>query len=66
MPTLVLAIVALVIAVAALVTRSVEGKRPTRLPGPPALPLLGSRWLFWSRYKMNKLHEAYEGKIVWF
>ncbi|OWR41622.1 cytochrome P450 CYP314A1 [Danaus plexippus plexippus] len=59
-PTLILALVALVMAVTALLTKTVDGKRPTRLPGPPALPFLGSRWLFWSRYKMNKLHEAYE------
>ncbi|XP_050354520.1 ecdysone 20-monooxygenase isoform X1 [Nymphalis io] len=59
-PTLVLALVALVMAATALLTRTVEGKRPSRLPGPAALPLLGTRWLFWSRYKMNKLHEAYE------
>ncbi|XP_061728114.1 ecdysone 20-monooxygenase-like [Cydia pomonella] len=55
-PTLVLAVIALVVAATALATR--EG-RP-RLPGPPALPLIGTRWLYWSRYKMNKLHEAYE------
>ncbi|XP_068619922.1 ecdysone 20-monooxygenase [Battus philenor] len=60
-PTLVLAVVAMMIAAAtALLARSSEGKRPPRLPGPPALPLIGTRWLFWSRYKMNKLHEAYE------
>ncbi|CAH0731878.1 unnamed protein product, partial [Brenthis ino] len=59
-PTLVLALVALVMAVTMLLTRPMDGKRPVRLPGPPALPLLGTRWMFWSRYKMNKLHEAYE------
>ncbi|XP_072933375.1 ecdysone 20-monooxygenase [Epargyreus clarus] len=59
-PTLILAIVALVMAATALLARSSDSKRPSRLPGPPALPLLGTRWLFWSRYRMNKLHEAYE------
>ncbi|XP_045779534.1 ecdysone 20-monooxygenase [Maniola jurtina] len=59
-PTLVLALVALVMAATALLTRPIDGKRLARLPGPPALPLLGTRWLFWSRYRMNKLHEAYE------
>ncbi|XP_053615909.1 ecdysone 20-monooxygenase isoform X1 [Plodia interpunctella] len=57
-PTLVLVLTALAIAVTALMARP-DGKA-TRLPGPPALPFLGTRWLFWSRYKMNKLHEAYE------
>ncbi|KOB67969.1 Uncharacterized protein OBRU01_18496 [Operophtera brumata] len=40
--------------------RAPDGKPPHRLPGPKALPFLGTRWLFWSRYRMNKLHEAYE------
>ncbi|RVE45412.1 hypothetical protein evm_009930 [Chilo suppressalis] len=57
LPTLVL-LVAAVVAATAVAVRAVE-TRPKGLPGPPALPLLGTRWLFWSRYKMNKLHEAY-------
>ncbi|CAG9793265.1 unnamed protein product [Diatraea saccharalis] len=57
LPTLVL-LVAAVVAATAVALRAVDA-RPRRLPGPPALPLLGTRWLFWSRYKMNKLHEAY-------
>ncbi|XP_045538065.1 ecdysone 20-monooxygenase [Papilio machaon] len=58
-PTLVLVLVALLIAATALLARPPDRKQ-SRLPGPPALPLLGTRWLFWSRYRMNKLHEAYE------
>ncbi|KAJ2954784.1 hypothetical protein O0L34_g3089 [Tuta absoluta] len=59
-PTLVLALVALVALVTALLARAPNGNSPVRLPGPPALPLFGTRWIFWSRYRMNKLHEAYE------
>ncbi|KAM3961223.1 cytochrome P450 family 24 subfamily A member shade isoform 1-T1 [Aphomia sociella] len=59
-PTLVLLATALLMAATALVARAADAKNATRLPGPPALPFLGTRWLFWSRYSMNKLHEAYE------
>ncbi|XP_031770459.1 ecdysone 20-monooxygenase isoform X2 [Galleria mellonella] len=59
-PTLILLVTALLVAAAALLTRVVDPKEDICLPGPPALPFLGTRWLFWSRYKMNKLHEAYE------
>lgn len=62
-PTLVLAVILVMVAATALVARAADGKQTTRLPGPQALPFLGTRWLFWSRYKMNKLHEAYEGEI---
>ncbi|XP_028030999.1 ecdysone 20-monooxygenase [Bombyx mandarina] len=58
-PTLVLAVIAVVVAVTALLTRTSDAKHSCRLPGPQPLPFLGTRWLFWSRYKMNKLHEAY-------
>ncbi|KAG7309325.1 hypothetical protein JYU34_005270 [Plutella xylostella] len=57
-PTLVLAVTLLFLIVMTLLSRTSDKHR---LPGPPALPFLGTRWLFWSRYKMNKLHEAYEG-----
>lgn len=60
-PTLVLLVAAVMVAATALVARAADTKQATRLPGPPGLPFLGTRWLFWSRYKMNKLHEAYEG-----
>lgn len=63
-PTLVLAVILVLVAATALVARTADGKQTTRLPGPQALPFLGTRWLFWSRYKMNKLHEAYEGEIL--
>ncbi|XP_037962662.1 ecdysone 20-monooxygenase [Plutella xylostella] len=56
-PTLVLAVTLLFLIVMTLLSRTSDKHR---LPGPPALPFLGTRWLFWSRYKMNKLHEAYE------
>ncbi|KAL0819005.1 hypothetical protein ABMA28_008290 [Loxostege sticticalis] len=59
-PTLVLLVAAVMVAATALVARAADTKQATRLPGPPGLPFLGTRWLFWSRYKMNKLHEAYE------
>ncbi|KAJ0172220.1 hypothetical protein K1T71_012193 [Dendrolimus kikuchii] len=59
-PTLVLLVIAFLVAATALAVRTNDGKPPSRLPGPQPLPFLGTRWLFWSRYKMNKLHEAYE------
>lgn len=61
-PTLVLIAVALLLAGAVLLRGRLDGKQ--RLPGPPSLPLVGTRWLFWTRYRMNKLHEAYEGEIT--
>ncbi|GBP36178.1 Ecdysone 20-monooxygenase [Eumeta japonica] len=54
-----LAAVVVVLVVSALFVR----QQPLPLPGPPPLPLVGTRWLFWSRYKMNKLHEAYEDML---
>lgn len=65
-PTLVLLVIAIVVAVTALAVRTNDSKQPSHLPGPRPLPFLGTRWLFWSRYKMNKLHEAYEGKILFY
>ncbi|KAJ8709193.1 hypothetical protein PYW07_009019 [Mythimna separata] len=59
-PTVVLAVILVLVAATALAARAADGRQSTRLPGPQALPFLGTRWLFWSRYKMNKLHEAYE------
>ncbi|XP_047511159.1 ecdysone 20-monooxygenase isoform X2 [Pieris napi] len=59
-PTIILVVLALVMAATAMMVRPGDAKRPIRLPGPPALPIIGTRWLFWSRYKLNKLHEAYE------
>lgn len=58
-PTISLALIALVLIVTAILSKSPHSKKQL-LPGPPALPFLGTRWLFWSRYRMNKLHEAYE------
>ncbi|XP_038207174.1 ecdysone 20-monooxygenase isoform X1 [Zerene cesonia] len=59
-PTFILAVLAVVMAATAMIVRPPDMKLPIRLPGPPALPIIGTRWLFWSRYKLNKLHEAYE------
>uniref|UniRef100_A0A0A9XMH1 Ecdysone 20-monooxygenase n=1 Tax=Lygus hesperus TaxID=30085 RepID=A0A0A9XMH1_LYGHE len=30
------------------------------VPGPLALPIIGTRWLYYFRYKINKVHEGYE------
>ncbi|KAL4702712.1 hypothetical protein ACJJTC_011577 [Scirpophaga incertulas] len=59
-PALLVMVTALLMAVTALFTFAPDPRTNANLPGPPALPFLGTRWLFWSRYKMNKLHEAYE------
>lgn len=64
-PTLVL-LVTLVLVLAATSILARPETKQQRLPGPPTLPFLGSRWLFWGRYRMNKLHEAYEGTIHYF
>lgn len=32
------------------------------IPGPFVLPFLGTKWIFFRRYKISKIHEAYEGK----
>ena len=31
-----------------------------RIPGPISLPLIGTKWIFFWKYKMSKLHEFYE------
>lgn len=54
-------VIVLLVIITALITRVSDAKETHRLPGPQALPFFGTRWLFWSRYRMNKLHEAYEG-----
>ncbi|KAF9416362.1 hypothetical protein HW555_006316 [Spodoptera exigua] len=60
-PTLVLVVLLVLVVASALAARAMADVRPVeRLPGPLPLPFVGTRWLFWSRYKMNKLHEAYE------
>lgn len=33
-----------------------------KVPGPPALPVIGTRWLYSiGYYKINKIHEVYQG-----
>jgi len=34
------------------------------IPGPFALPILGTRWIYsrFGHYSLNKIHEAYQGK----
>lgn len=34
------------------------------IPGPLILPFLGTKWIFFWRYKMNKIHQVYEGKGI--
>jgi hypothetical protein len=34
-----------------------------RIPGPVCLPFIGTSWIYWWRYKKNKIHEAYEGNF---
>ncbi|BES93678.1 cytochrome P450 [Nesidiocoris tenuis] len=38
------------------------GERLTErnVPGPIALPFIGTRWLYYFRYKINKVHEGYQ------
>lgn len=33
------------------------------VPGPIALPLVGTKWIFYCKYKMSKLHEVYKGLL---
>ncbi|KAL1138641.1 hypothetical protein AAG570_008704 [Ranatra chinensis] len=30
------------------------------IPGPRALPILGTRWIYYGKYRLNKIHEAYK------
>lgn len=32
----------------------------SRIPGPLALPLIGTKWMFYWKYKLSELHEYYE------
>lgn len=38
-------------------------KTINNVPGPIALPLVGTKWIFYCKYKMNKLHEVYKGNV---
>ncbi|XP_077293996.1 cytochrome P450 family 24 subfamily A member shade isoform X2 [Arctopsyche grandis] len=44
---------------------SVKGKRNDiwKIPGPVYLPFVGTRWIFFWRYKMTKVHEAYRDML---
>lgn len=32
------------------------------IPGPTNIPFVGTKWIFWWKYKMSQIHKAYEGK----
>lgn len=32
------------------------------IPGPLSLPFVGTKWIYFWKYKINKLHEVYDGK----
>lgn len=36
------------------------------IPGPKSIPFLGTKWIYYTKYKMEKIHEAYKGKIAHF
>lgn len=36
-----------------------------KIPGPLHLPLLGTKWIFFWKYKVEKIHEAYNGKFLY-
>lgn len=40
------------------------GKDISDVPGPLSIPLIGSKWIYFWRYKMNKIHEAYKGRFI--
>lgn len=44
--------------------KSRKFKTARDVPGPFALPILGTRWIYFrcGHYCMNKIHEAYKGK----
>lgn len=41
-------------------TRHKFPKTVWNLPGPVQLPLLGTKWIFYTKYKFSKLHLAYQ------
>jgi len=43
-------------------------KTARKVPGPFALPIFGTRWIYscFGYYRMNKIHEAYKGKKLAF
>lgn len=34
------------------------------IPGPINIPFIGTKWIFWWKYKMSQIHKAYEGTDV--
>lgn len=34
------------------------------IPGPLSIPLFGTKWIYFWKYQMTKIHEAYKGKIL--
>lgn len=44
-----------------------EGNKQKSLsdvPGPISLPLVGTKWMFYYKYKMSKIHEVYRGELI--
>ncbi|XP_046669599.1 ecdysone 20-monooxygenase [Homalodisca vitripennis] len=42
-------------------TSHLRKKKEKKIPGPPALPVIGTRWLYTiGYYKINKIHEVYQ------
>lgn len=33
------------------------------IPGPISIPLFGTKWIYFWRYKMTKIHETYKGNF---
>lgn len=47
-----------------LVQATVKEKNVWSIPGPKSIPFLGTKWIYYTKYKMEKIHEAYKGKIT--
>lgn len=43
------------------IKEEISPKTVLDIPGPLSLPLIGTKWIYFWRYKMTKIHEAYKG-----
>lgn len=44
-------------------SQNVKQKTLDDVPGPFYVPLVGTKWIFYCKYKMSKIHEAYKGRL---
>lgn len=42
----------------------IEERTINDIPGPLSIPLFGTKWIYFWKYKMTKIHEAYKGNLT--